>query len=237
MRSLFAILVAASVLLGAEHASAQSEVPSAASPGASDVDDLERLHWQTIHTRRLLADAVLGAGLVSIAGGGVLLVPNADDQAWRFAGVNTAIFGVVNTVVGLLALHGIGAEERSWESDSARAARRTPQGLARAKIHAAEDERRESVGHAISLGLDGAYLGVGCTAILASQLGVEHPNRWLASGAAIAFQAVFLIGVDLIGLTRSRAFHRAFVESLAPTFAFAPAAAGTDMQFGITGAF
>jgi hypothetical protein len=237
MRTIVSALVATWTVMVAAPAWAQSETTSPAIPATSDVDALEVLHRDSIHTRRLLADSVLGAGLVSVAGGGALMIPSADDQAWRFAGVNTAIFGVVNTVVGLVALHGIANEERTWESDEARRARRTPSGLARAKIHAAEDERRESVGHAINLGLDCAYLGVAGTAVLASQLGVEHPNRWLASGAAIGFQALFLVGVDLIGLTRSRSYHHAFVETLMPSFGIAPSAAGAELRFGISGRF
>jgi len=227
-------LIAALPLVVASNASAQSIPPSA----VSDAEGLERLHRESIHTRRVLADSVFVAGLVSIAGGGALLVPSGDDQAWRYAGINTAIFGVVNTIVGLLALHGIAAEEATWESDEGLATRRTPEGLARARIHAALDERRESVGHAINLGLDGAYLGVGGTAILASQLGVDHPNRWLASGIAIGVQAVFLVGIDLTGLTRSQIYHRAFVESLMPTFSVTPAPNGaTETHFGVGGVF
>ena len=229
-------LVAVWVHTVAVPASAQSEAPLG-SATAGDVDALEQLHRDTLHTRRLLADSVLGAGIVSIAGGVLLMIPAAEDQAWRFAGVNTVIFGVVNTVVGLFALHGIAGEERGWESDEGRAARRTPRGLVLAKMHAAEDERRESVGHAINLGLDCAYLGVAGTAVLASQLGVEHPNRWLASGAAIGFQALFLVGVDFIGLARSRSYHHAFVEGLMPSFSIAPTMVGTELRFGFGGAF
>jgi len=150
-RALFAGgLIAALPLAVASNASAQSIPPNA----VSEAEGLERLHRESIHTRRVLADSVFVAGLVSIAGGGALLVPSGDDQAWRYAGINTAIFGVVNTIVGLLALHGIAAEEATWESDEGLAARRTPEGLARARIHAALDERRESVGHAINLRLD-----------------------------------------------------------------------------------
>lgn len=203
----------------------------------SEAEGVERLHRDTIRTRRLLADSVFVAGLASIAGGGALIVPSGDDQAWRYAGVNTAIFGVVNSIVGLLALHGIANEEATWESDEGLAARRTPEGLARARIHASIDERRESVGHAINLGLDAAYLGVAGTSLVASQLGVDHPKRWVASGVAIGAQALFLVGIDFIGLTRSQMYHRAFVESVMPTFSVTPTAAGTETSLGVGGTF
>ena len=209
------------------------EATALAQVAPSEVEALEQTHRDAIETRRLLADSVLVAGLVSVAGGAALMVPDANDQAWRYAGVNTAIFGAVNSVVGLLALSGIRKEERSWETDEARAARRTPEGLARARIHAALDEHRESVGHAVNLGLNCAYLGVAGTAILASQLGVDHPDRWLASGAAIGFQALFLVGVDFIGLTRSRGYHRAYVLGLEPSLALS----GTETRLGVGGRF
>ena len=257
MRLLLAGLTAMMSLAVPYGALAQSSLPPEASvvsdaelPANSDehgvvsgaeLDTLEALHRGSLATRRALADAVLVAGLVSIAGGAALVIPDADDQAWRFAGINTAMFGAVNTVVGLLALHGIGREERAWESESARAARRRRGGLVRARTHAAIDERRESVGHAISLGLDCAYIGVAGTAVLASQLGVDHEKRWLASGIAIGFQAVFLLGVDLIGLARSAHYHGAFVHGFAPSFAFVPASSttssGSEIRLGFGGAF
>jgi hypothetical protein len=221
------------VCASARPADAQALAPSA----VSDAENLERLHRDTIRTRRLLADSVFVAGLGSIAAGGALIVPSGDDQAWRYAGLNTAIFGVVNTIVGLLALHGIAVEETVWESDDGLAARRTPEGLARARIHAALDERRESVGHAINLGLDGAYLGVAGTALVASQLGVDHPKRWLASGISIGVQALFLVGIDFIGLSRSQTYHRAFVESLMPSVSVTPTATGTETRIGVGGTF
>jgi hypothetical protein len=209
----------------------------------SDAEGVERLHRDTIQTRRLLADSVFVAGLASIAGGGALIIPAGEDQAFRYAGLNTAIFGAVNTIVGLLALHGIAAEEAVWESDELLAARRTPEGLASARIHAALDERRESVGHAVNLGLDGAYLGVAATSLVASQLGVDHPKRWFASGIAIGTQALFLVGIDFVGLARSQMYHRAFVESLMPTFSVTPAttpaggSSGTETRIGVGGTF
>ncbi len=203
---------------------------------ALEVEKLERLKRESTDVRRVLADSVLVAGVASAAGGSALIAVRADDLAWRFAGINTAIFGVINTLVGLRALRGIAIEERAWESPEARAARRTPEGLVRARIHAAIDERRESVGHAINLGLDGAYVGVGGTAILVSQLGADHPKRWLASGVAILAQAAFLLGVDFIGLARSGTYHRMLVEDFAPSISILPSASGTEMRFDLKGA-
>jgi hypothetical protein len=233
LRASTAFLVLA-LSLGARARDAHAQQQASA---GGDVETLERLHVETIDTRRALADAVLVAGLASIAGGAALMIPDAEDLAFRFAGINTAIFGAVNTVVGLFALHGIAREESSWESPEARAARRTPDGLVRARQHAATDERRESVGHAVNLGLDCAYLGVGGTAILASRLGVDHPSRWLASGVAIGIQAAFLIGIDFIGLSRSRYFHGAFVDGFTPSVSIVPTPTGSITQVGLSGTF
>lgn len=234
LRSSLAALVATSAVAFAPSAHAQ---PASSGVRDTEVQEIEQLRHDSLATRRVLADSVLVGGLVSIAGGIALMVPSGDDQAWRFAGLNTTVFGAVNTGVALVALHGIGREESRWESETARAARRTPEGLTRARIHAAEDERRESVSHAINFGLGVAYLGVAGSTILASQLGVDHPNRWLGSGVAIAFQALFLIGVDYVGLTRSSRYHRALVESFTPSIAIVPGANGTDARFGLGGTF
>jgi len=232
-RTLLGALAAGTAILASAQLAAAQTAPS--DPGA--VEALEDLHAESIHTRRLLADAVLAAGLFSLAGGGALIVPAGDDRAWRFAGVNTAIFGAVNTVVGLLALSGIAREERTWESVEARAARRTPEGLIRARMHAVIDERRESAAHAVNLGLGCAYLGIAGTVVLASQLGVEHPDRWLASGAAIGVQALFLVAVDSIGLWRSGHYHGRLVEGLAPTVSVLPAPSGMETRVGVGATF
>ena len=99
------------------------------------------------------------------------------------------------------------------------------------------DERRESVGHAINLGLNCAYLGVAGTAVLASQFGVDHPRRWFASGAAIGFQALFLVGVDLLGLTRSQDYHRRHMLGIEPALAITPTSSGTETRLGLSGRF
>jgi|GEM_PF-1880984 len=245
-----ALVVAAAVVAAAASsfpavALAEEEVAATASaapvpaPGAApaieaDAAEVERLHRDSIGTRRTLADVVLVAGIASAAGGGALMITDASDEAFRYAGINTAVFGVVNTIVATVALHGIAREEAAWDAPEAARARRTPDGLARARIHAALDERRESVSHAINLGLAAAYLGVAGTAVLASQLGVEHPDRWLASGIAIGAQAVFLVAIDTIGMTRAARFHRGFIEGLAPTVSLTPSASGFDARAGLT---
>ena len=202
----------------------------------ADDEALEQMHDDTIGTRRALGASVLTAGLVSVAGGSLLLVPEGDDKAWRLAGIQTVLFGVINSVVGLLALHGVAAEESRWRES--RASRSTQDGVRRGRIVAAEDERRESVGHAINLGLDFGYLGVAATAAAASQLGVDHPKRWIASSVAIGVQALFLAGVDLVGLLRAKHYHAGFVEGLGPSLSFAPTASGdAAILFGFSGRF
>ena len=215
----------------------QPTISLAAEPGVSDVASLEQIRRESMDTRRFLADAVLLDGLVGIAGGVALMIPDANDQAWRFAGINTAFFGLVNAVVGGIALAGIAREEQAWESDGARAARRTVDGLRSARIHAAIDERRESVAHAMNLGPNCAYLGVAGTSLLASQLGVEHPNRWLGSGVAIGLQAIVLVAIDLTGVTKSQGYHRAILGGFAPTLAVDTSSRGGQVRLGFARSF
>lgn len=187
--------------------------PATARADAADPQELanlERLHAESMETRRTLAHVVLVDGIVGVTGGALLMIPSSADLGFRFAGLHTLIFGAINTGVGLYALHGIAAEERRWNANSE--SRRTREGLARGKAHAAEDERRESVSHALNLGLDVAYAAIGGTAIVASQAGVEHPNRWLGAGIALCVQATVLVVVDVVGLSRSAEYHAGFVS-------------------------
>lgn len=218
-------------------ASAIAIVSASVPAHADEADDVEATHRDSMRTRRTLSDVVLVEGLGSLALGGGLIASDAEDQAFRYAGINTAVFGAVNVIVSLVALRGIAKEQESWESPEAAAARRTPAGLSRARIHAADDEHREGTSHAINLGLGAAYLAVGGTAVLASQLGVDHPNRWLGSGIAVGFQAIFLVGIDYIGLVRASHYHRSFIEGLAPSVAVVPSARGTDTFVSLTATF
>lgn len=196
---------------------------------ADSAAELEKLHSESIHTRRVLADAVLVDGVVGLAAGGALMIPSSADGAWRFAGINTAIFGTINTIIGIRALIGIGQEERSWQAID----RSTPAGLLRARLRAAEDERRESVGHAINLGLDCGYIGIGAVAIVASRAGADRPNRWLASGVAIIVQSLFLVAIDWVGLAKSHAYHASFVEGIVPAVSVARTTFGTETLFAV----
>ena len=63
--------------------------PPAAPADPPEVANIEQLHREAIAARRELADAVLVDGLAGIVAGGALIPLDANDQAWRFAGINT----------------------------------------------------------------------------------------------------------------------------------------------------
>lgn len=229
------------LLVGRASANAQPIPPPSTAVTATEIsvaaDALDAVHRSSICSRRAVQRAILVGGLASIGAGAALMVPDGDDLAWRFAGINTLVFGVVNTLVAIRALLGIAAEERAWEAERARAERRTAHGLARARRHAIADERRESVGHAINLGLDFAYAGIGGALVMASQLGVEHPDRWLASGVAVIIEAAYLGVLDLVGLLRSGSFFDRFLREIAPNLSVAQLDARTVASFGVAGSF
>lgn len=189
-------------------------------------DELRALRTASLDTRAALATSVVSAGVVSIVAGALLTIPDDYDQGLRYAGFNTLAFGAVNTVVGAIALVGI-EEERSWDGDPARTVEtQTPTGFARYRDHAVADESREAWGHGINLGLAAAYGAIGGVAIAASQLGVEHPNRWLGSGIAISAQAAHLLIVDLIGTWKARQYEDE-IRALAPSVSYDPASGDT----------
>lgn len=177
------------------------------------VAELSRLRRQSIAVRRSLSAGVVSAGILSVVGGVVLVVPETQSGGMRVAGVNTLLFGAVNVVVGSVALAGIRAEEAEWEEDRI-AERKTPDGFQRHLFHALADERREAVSHGINLGLASAYAAASITTIIASQSGVDEPQRWMASGISIGAQALFLLVIDGIGSTDAVGQYKS-IEALA----------------------
>jgi len=192
-------------------ASMAAEPEPAALAAPAEVAELGRLRRQSIATRRALSIGVVSAGIISLIGGVVLVVPETENGAARVAGVNTLAFGGVNVVVGAIALAGIRSEEAEWEEDRA-AERETKRGLQRHIMHALADERREEVSHGINLGLGIAYAGAAIATTFASQFGVEHPQRWLASGVSIGAQAIFLIAIDAIGTVDASSQYKSIEE-------------------------
>ena len=51
--------------------------------------------------------AVLGAGVVSLVGGGAMMIPDANDQAYRIAGGCAGVFGAIDALIALASLRGI----------------------------------------------------------------------------------------------------------------------------------
>jgi hypothetical protein len=184
--------------------------------------ELLALRAESLDTRRQLQTSVLTSGLVSIVAGVALAIPNDYDQGLRYAGFNTLGFGVINTIVGGVALYGINKEETDWESGAVEPSPQSPEDYRRYRDHALADESREAWGHGINLGLAGAYAAIGGMAIVVSQLDVDHPNRWLGSGVAIAAQAVHLAVVDLVGSAKAREFEERMRE-IAPAVSYDPA--------------
>ncbi len=198
---------------GAEASAEGAQQAPAAMADPQKVAELTRLRRQSIAVRRSLSAGVVSAGILSLAGGVVLVVPETHTGGMRVAGVNTLLFGAVNVVVGSVALAGIREEEAEWEEDRIEE-RKTTHGFKRHLFHALADERREAVSHGINLGLASAYAAASITTIIASQSGVDEPQRWMASGISIGAQALFLSVIDGIGTTDAVAQYKS-VEALA----------------------
>ena len=195
--------------------------------------ELRKMRAHSLNTRRELHISVVSAGVSSIVGGVVLAIPDDFDLGLRYAGMNTIAFGVVNTIVGSVALYGIDSERHTWEETF------TPKTRAerlRYREHALADESREARGHALNLGLAGAYAAIGGMAITVSQLDVAHPNRWLGSGIAISAQAVHLAVIDLVGTLSAGCYERRMRE-VAPVFFYDPLRGETTAQLSYQTAF
>ena len=162
----------------------------AAPAPAGELEDVERIYDESVRQRKNLMIALTAGGVVSTIAGVGLMVPEENDQAWRVGGGVTLGFGVVNALLGGFALRGITHEKPI---------------TTRRELLA--QSSREAVVFGVNLGLDLAYLMASATAILASQLGVDNPDRWLAGGVTGAVQAVFLLGIDVAGVLIARRTH------------------------------
>jgi hypothetical protein len=178
---------------------------------ADPLDDEQQALNGTV--RRLMTCLVID-GAVGIVGGAALLIPDGADQAFRVAGASTMIFGAINFAIGVSALMGKRGEDRAWREHRPADARRA----------LLDGAHHEEVLFAINLGLDVGYAIGGVAAILASQLGADHPDRWMAAGVATVVQAVALAAIDLAGtVAASRAFQRRL--AVAPLVGFSPSGA------------
>ncbi|MFO0549143.1 MAG: hypothetical protein U0271_12200 [Polyangiaceae bacterium] len=186
-------------------------------PDPSEVARLAEIRRRSIAVRRSLNIGGLASGLISTAAGVAFMIPETPTNALRFAGLTTTIFGVIDTIVGAVALAGIERQEDEWEERRA-PERTTGRGFREHVLHAMADERREALAHGINLGLAIAYAIGGGTAILASQLGVDQPQRWLASGISICGQAVMLVVLDALGTVDSSNRYNELERLATPIF-------------------
>lgn len=194
----------------------------------AELTALEPLHAESLAEKRRLMYAVLGAGVVSMVGGGALMIPDADDQAYRVAGGCAVVFGAIDAVIALTSLRGIRREATAWDRE--RPGRNNAAGLQKARGRWLAAERGEGVAYALNLGLDVAYLSSGLTAVVASQLGAEHPTRWLAGGLSVSVQALFLLGIDLAGLRQASRLQTRLLHDLVPGVSLAGAFAEPAVQ-------
>jgi hypothetical protein len=136
-------------------------------------------------------------GALSTAAGAGMLATGRNDQAWRVAGGVTLSFGVINLMLGTSGVVGTARERRQRE-----AARVADLLSARRDLYAAAQKKALVFG--VNLGLDVGYVMGGATAVLASRLGADHPERWLAGGSAAMIQGVALGVIDLVGVLAAR---------------------------------
>jgi hypothetical protein len=215
-------------------APAEAAPPSQVSLGA-ELAAIEQLHTQAAAQERRLMHAVLGFGVVSVVGGGAMMITDANDQAFRVAGGCTLAFGAIDAVIALVAMNGIGRDARTWDNE--RLARSSAAGLQRARVRWVDKVRGQGVSYALNLGLDVAYLSSGLAAVLASQFVADHSDRWLAGGLSIAAQAVFLVGIDLYGLRYAGRLHKQLLEGLSPSVSLLGNYSEPSVRLGLAGRF
>jgi hypothetical protein len=211
-----------------------------AAPQASDaltrkLLDFERGHARTTRRKLGLMYAVVASGAASTAVGIGLLFDRSHDEAYRVAGGLTLGFGAINLLLGAAAIPGLLYGERAFEKGHA--TRATPLGYATAERDEARAERRQTILFAVNAGLDGGYILGGLAAVLASRLGVDHPDRWLGGGIAMAVQGVLALAVDVTATTIASGRQAELLQSWTPTLVLTKTPEGTRASAGFTGRF
>jgi hypothetical protein len=150
--------------------------PARADEVASDFAQLNK-------TEHRLMISLLTDGALSLAAGAGMMVPGGDDQAWRVAGGVTMAFGAINLALGISGTIATGREKAPAT-----------------RLDLVQAAHKKALVFGINLGLDVGYAMGGSVAILASALGADHPDRWLAGGTAALIQGVALAVIDLVGV-------------------------------------
>ena len=240
MRALL-VLALSIALSGASIAHADEPAVTIAPVAAADLlfsNELAAFDAQHARTTRLklrTMNVLLAGGILSTLAGIGLMVPDGYDQGLRISGALTASFGAINVILGGLSIPNLVKKQRAFEA--ARNARATPAGLLEAKRQDLRDQHADVLLFGINLGLDGGYILAGLAAILASQLGADHPDRWLAGGVATVIQGVFLAGVDTSAMIIANRRHAVILQSILPVLGVANTPTGLQGSIGFAGRF
>jgi hypothetical protein len=151
---------------------------------------------------RRLQLGLLGGGAASVAAGAVLCGFSRYDHALQVAGGVTLAFGAADLAAGIAGYL---------------AARKDAREHAGAVFDPREVLRvgeKKGVVFAVNLGLDCGFLLAGLTAVLASRMTIDHPDRWLAGGVASSVQGAFAGVIDLLGMLAARRAHRRALAAL-----------------------
>src|SRR5262245_58021003 len=92
--------------------------PAHADP-ESDAHAFEQLHEKIARGRRRVSWGLLAGGLVSTVAGAGMMIPDGDNQAWRWGGGTALAFGAIDVVLAALALPALAREERRFASAEA----------------------------------------------------------------------------------------------------------------------
>jgi hypothetical protein len=172
-----------------------------AAPAAAADEPTEAWAQLALADRRLQLGLLVG-GSASVAAGAALCGFARYDHALQVAGGVTLAFGAADLAAGIAGYLAARRELRTH-----RGAIVDARELARVAEH-------KGVVFAVNLGLDGGFVFAGLTAITASRLTIDHPDRWLAGGIAAVVQGVFAGLIDLMGTLAARRAHRRALHAL-----------------------
>jgi len=195
MRTSIVCVVVLWSLAGSVRAQRSPELNLAIQPdsGAEKaLGELRELKLSIRDGRRTAGFWLLGVGLASTLGGATLAIAGHEQHALLAAGITTASFGVVNSLLtfGLLDLSE--AQLRRIESE------RDPRQFAQLREAELVAQLESGQFFAVNTGLDVFYIATG--ALLCAIAAVRsEPDRWeLGAGVATMGQGLFLLAFDIV---------------------------------------
>lgn len=164
----------------------------------------EELRWTTLRETLLVhhrqhqqeAWALVGAGVLGLAGGLAMAIAGREDPQWLANGLTTLSFGAINLPLGLLQL-----DLRGRRRDALMRLG-PPDSFDERVARDIDAQRGKRASYAVNGALDVVYMLVGALLVARAEA-FAHPGTSRGAGWAMIHQGAVLLALDLVGVLRA----------------------------------